>query len=134
MTRILIVENNVLLATTLVRFLRDRASLKVVAVAPSAELALAQLSEHSVDLVLVDIALSGMSGIDFIAVLHKQYPDLPCLVLSAHTEISYVRRALSAGARGYVVKGDPMALLTAIQEVVTGEEFLSEELRQKLYH
>jgi DNA-binding NarL/FixJ family response regulator len=55
-------------------------------------------------------------------------------MLSGHNEIGYVRRALEVGAMGYVIKGDPLAILTAIKQVLDGEIYLSEEVRQKLFH
>jgi len=134
MISILVVEDNVLLATTLVRFLRDQGKLNVVGVATSAEIGLTMLSTMKVDLVLADVALPGMNGIDLVATLHDLYPNLPCLMLSGHNEEGYVRRAMAAGAKGYVVKNDPMAILTGIQRVVMGETYLSHELTKKIYH
>ncbi len=131
MPRLLIVEDNASLAKSLVRFLREQADLTVAALVPTAEAALEQLNRLVVDLVLVDVALPAMNGIDLVATLHQQYPELSCLVLSGHDEIDYVRQALAAGAKGYVVKGDPLALLAAIACVLAGEIYLSEELRRK---
>ncbi len=131
---LLMVEDNAVLANTLVRFLREQGDLTVAAVVSSAEAALAQLTNLLVDLVLVDVALPGISGIELVAVLHEQYPELPCLVLSGHDEIGYVKRALAAGARGYVVKSDPLSLLAAIERVLAGDIYLSQELRSKLPH
>jgi DNA-binding NarL/FixJ family response regulator len=108
--------------------------LHIAAVVPSAEAALEELSKRAVDLVLVDVALPGMSGIDLVALLRKQNANLPCLMLSGHTEIDYIRRALTAGAKGYVIKSDPMAILDAVQKVLAGETYLSEELRKQVYH
>ncbi|MCC6454020.1 MAG: response regulator transcription factor [Caldilineaceae bacterium] len=131
---LLVVEDNAVLATTLVRFLRDQGQLTVAAVAPTAEAAIEQLRHLAVDLVLVDVSLPAMNGIDLVAFLRKQYPTLPCLMLSGHNESHYVRRALAAGAKGYVIKQDPIAILVAVQRVLVGETYLSEELRRKLYH
>jgi DNA-binding NarL/FixJ family response regulator len=135
MTKLLVVEDNTLLATTLVRFLRDQGKFTVSAVVPTAELALVELQQHAVDLALVDVALPGMSGIDLVATLREKYPRLPCLILSAHGEVDYVRRALAVGAKGYVIKSDPLAIIAAVQRVLAGETYVSEELRKKmLYH
>jgi DNA-binding NarL/FixJ family response regulator len=131
-TRLLVVEDNAILATTLTRFLSGQGDLKVVALVPTAEAALERLRTLLIDLVLVDVALPGMNGIDLVATLHKQYPELPCLILSGHNEIAYVGRAIAAGAKGYVVKGDPLAILAAVARVLAGEIYLSEELRRKL--
>jgi DNA-binding NarL/FixJ family response regulator len=133
-TRLLVVEDNAILASTLVRFLRDQGDLTIVGVATTAEAALKQLETLVVDLVLVDVALPAMSGIDLVAIVHKRYPELPCLMLSGHNEIDYVRRALAAGAKGYVVKSSPLTILAAVKRVLAGEIYLSDELRRKLYH
>ena len=134
MTSLLIVEDNVILATTIERFLRDKGNFTVAAVVPSAEIALERLRHLTVDLLLVDVALPGMNGIDLVTHIQELYPQQPCLMLSGHVELYYVRRALEAGARGYVLKNDPLAILGAIQQVLAGKIYVSEELRQKLYH
>jgi DNA-binding NarL/FixJ family response regulator len=134
MTSIMIVEDNVLLATTIERFLRDRGGVDVVSIAPSAEIALGKLQVETVDLLLVDVALPGMSGIDLVATVRTRYPHIPCLILSGHTENEYVRRALAAGAKGYVIKSEPQAILTAVQQVLDGATYLSDEVRKKFYH
>src|SRR5688500_781593 len=113
MPTLLVVEDNTLLASTLVRFLREHGKLNVAAVVSTAEAALIQLSHLAVDLVLVDVALPGMNGIELIATLRKQYPELPCLIVSGHNEGNYVRRAFAAGAKGYVIKNDPLEILKA---------------------
>jgi two-component system invasion response regulator UvrY len=134
MPTLLVVEDNALLANTLVKFLRNQGKYTVAALAHSAESALDELAQHTVDLVLVDVALPGTNGIELVAMIRKLYPTLPCLMLSAHAEVEYVGRALAAGARGYVIKGKPFQILEAIHQVLDGEIFLSEELQRKLYH
>ncbi len=126
MPALLIVEDHTALARILARFLREQDDLAVSAVVQTGEAALAQLPHLTVDLVLVDVSLPGMSGIDLVAAIGEQYPDLPCLMLSGHDEPSYVRRALAAGARGYIAKGNPLALLEAVRRVLDGELYLSE--------
>jgi len=132
MLKLLVVEDNAILAVTLERFLRKQGNLSVAAVAPTAEAALEELSNLEVDLVLVDVALPTMNGIDLVGILQKQYPDLPCVMLSGHNGIDYVGRALAAGARGYILKGNPFAIVAAVERVLAGEIYLSEELRKKL--
>jgi DNA-binding NarL/FixJ family response regulator len=131
---LLVVEDNAILAVTMVNFLRKQGDLTVAAVVPTAEAALEQLQQVVVDLVLVDVALPGMNGIDLVATLRKSYPELPCLMLSGHSELDYIRRSLTAGARGYVIKSDPLQILVAVRRVLAGEIYLSEELQRKLYH
>jgi DNA-binding NarL/FixJ family response regulator len=119
MSRLLIVEDNAILANTLVGFLRKPGGHTVAATVHSAEAALEILPLLEVDLVLVDVSLPGMSGIDLVAILREQYPHLPCLMLSGHKQPDYIQRALAAGARGYVVKDNAVTLLAAVKRILS---------------
>ena len=125
---ILLVEDHAAFANALLNILNKNGNMNVVAVADSAEKALEQLPELHVDLVLVDVSLPKMSGINLVAALHEKYPDLPCVMLSGHMSSQYARRALDAGARGYLLKDNPAGILTGIQHIVNGEIYVSEEL------
>ena len=125
---ILLVEDHAAFANALLHILNRDGNLNVVAVAETAERALEQLPGLKVDLVLVDVSLPKMSGISLVAELHEKYPDLPCVMLSGHLSAQYARRALDAGARGYLLKDNPMGILTGIQHIVKGEIYVSEVL------
>ncbi len=129
MTSIFIVEDHAIFAQSLLRVLREKGHWDVVAVAGSAEEALERIPELSVDLVLVDVSLPKTSGINLVLLLHKQYPDLPCVMLSGHLSPHYVRTSLEAGARGYLVKDHAEGILTGIRHILEGEIYISEELR-----
>ena len=125
---ILIVEDHAGFAEVLLRVLNTDKNLNVVAVAESAEKALEQIPNLKVDLVLVDVSLPHMNGIDLVGELRKKYPTLPCIVLSGHLSSDYARRAMEAGARGYVVKDNPAGILEGIRRVLNGENYISKEL------
>src|SRR5215212_5810026 len=108
---ILLVEDHAGFATALLSMLAQNQSLQIVAVAGSGEAALHYLQNSRVDLVLVDYSLPDMSGINLIEVLQGQYPDLPCAVLSGHLSLQHARRALELGARGYLIKDNPLGIL-----------------------
>lgn len=132
---VLLVEDHGVMGRMLARFLQEQGKIEVWAVAETAEAALKQLAvadARQPDLVLVDVSLPGMSGIDLLAELGRLYSTLPCLMLSAHRDLHYVRQALKNGARGYVTKGDAPAILEAVQRVLKGERYLSEAVRQEL--
>jgi DNA-binding NarL/FixJ family response regulator len=131
---LLLVEDNAILAATLVRFLCSQENLSVAAIAPSAEAALEELRHTVVDLVLIDVALPGINGIDLVARLRQHYPDLKSIMLSGHNEADYVARALAAGAKGYVVKSDPFAILEAVERVLEGKTYLSKDVQGKSFH
>jgi DNA-binding NarL/FixJ family response regulator len=115
---IFLVEDHEIMREMLQEFLSDEPELTVVGAAENAEEALDTLDGVPVDLVLVDVSLPGMSGIDFVRTLKVRRPGLPCLMLSGHAEESYSRRAMEAGARGYLTKGDPEDIVPAIYEVM----------------
>jgi DNA-binding NarL/FixJ family response regulator len=126
---VLLVEDHAGFAQALLTILGQNENLNVIAVAESAEKALELLTELKVDLVLVDLSLPDMSGMSLISILHEKYPRLHCLVISGHLSVQYARRALEAGARGYLIKDNPAGILTGIQHVLRGEIYVSEELR-----
>jgi len=129
MTSILIVEDHVLMGRALVRIIEDREDLKVADVVQTGEDAIERLERLHVDMVLVDVSLPAMSGIDLVIKLHETHPDLPCIMLSGHNALQYVTRSLSAGARGYVIKDDIPGIFEGIRKVLAGEIYVSEGLR-----
>ncbi|GHB12111.1 response regulator [Modicisalibacter luteus] len=130
MARIFVVEDNPLMRDMLTEFLALEASLEVVGVVESAEAALERFPVPSPDLVLIDMSLPGMSGMELIRKLHEQQPGLPCAMLSGHGEKHYVEQAFDAGASGYILKGEPDELPLAIQQILAGEAFVSQELQR----
>jgi DNA-binding NarL/FixJ family response regulator len=129
MTSIFLVEDHAIFAQSLLRVLRDKGHLDVIAVAGSAEEALEKIPGLNIDLVLVDVSLPKRSGISLVFLLHEKYPELPCVMLSGHLSPHYVRSSLEAGARGYLVKDRAEGILNGIKRVLAGEIYVSEELR-----
>jgi DNA-binding NarL/FixJ family response regulator len=125
---ILLVEDHKVFATALLRVLSTNEDLNVVAVAETAENALEQLRDLKVDLVLADISLPKMSGLDLVEAVCEKYPGLPCAVISGHNSPHFVRSALDAGARGYMVKENPVGILEGIRRVLNGELYISKEV------
>jgi DNA-binding NarL/FixJ family response regulator len=129
MTSILLVEDHEVFAQAILRVLRERAQLDVVAVAQSAEEALDQIPNIDVDLVLIDVSLPYESGINLVLTLHKKYPDLPCVMLSGHVSQHYAHSSLAAGARGYLIKDHMEEIVDGIQRILEGEIYVSEQVR-----
>ena len=125
---IVLVEDHAGFAEALLRVLSTDKNLNVIAVLDSAEKALEQIAHMKVDLVLSDVSLPQMNGISLVGELHKKYPTLHCVVLSGHLSSDYARRAMEAGARGYVIKDNPVGILEGIRRVLKGEVYMSEEL------
>jgi DNA-binding NarL/FixJ family response regulator len=101
--------------------------------ASSAEEALDVIGDDEPDLIIVDISLEGMSGIELIKHLQSQHPDLPVLVVSMHDETLYGERALHAGARGYVMKSEvDDVIIEAIRQILQGGFYLTDHLNRKI--
>jgi DNA-binding NarL/FixJ family response regulator len=128
---VFIVEDHALMRDMIAAYVKSLPDLHVCGTCRTAEEALDELPA-SAQLVLVDVALPGMSGIDLIREICDRWPDLKCLVCSGHNEVSYVERALDAGAKGYVAKGDPTELADAIQCLIRGAPYLSVSLRERV--
>jgi len=81
------------------------------------------------DLAIVDLSLGEENGLDFIKDLRVRHPELPVLVLSMHDESFYAERALRSGARGYIMKREPVSVLrAAATQVLAGDIYLSPQL------
>jgi len=126
---ILLVEDHAGFARALLNMLGQNPNLEVVAVAESGEAALQYLRESRVDLVLVDYSLPDMSGVNLLEALLAEFPTMRCAMLSGHLSPQHARRALELGARGYLIKDDPVGILNGIPRILKGEIFISEELR-----
>ena len=128
--KVYIVEDHPELREVLGMLIEYEPALELCGSAATGEEALVQLVEAEAHVVLVDMFLPQMNGADLIMELQTQWPDLRCVVLSGHADISYVERALAAGARGYILKGNPDEVLEAIQHVMAGGIYLSPLLRR----
>jgi two-component system response regulator NreC len=123
--RILITDDHAVLRSGL-RLLLDREDdLETVGEATTAEEALVAVADGGVDLVLLDVEMPGMGGLEGAAQLREAHPDLAILVLSMHSETDDVRRAFAAGANGYVLKtAADEQLVQAVRAVHSGERYL----------
>lgn len=107
--------------------------LTVAGSSPTAEEAIGRVLECKPDVVLVDLSLPGMNGIELVKQLRAVLPSLPILVVSAHDESLYAERALLSGARGYIMKHESAArVVDAIRDVVAGKLYVGDQLRDRL--
>ncbi|MGB9130793.1 MAG: response regulator transcription factor [Thiobacillus sp.] len=91
------------------------------------------LAEKEVDIIVLDMSMPGVSGVNLIARIRAMSPDLPILVLSMHNEPQIARRALKAGADGYLTKdNEPETLLGAIRKVAAGGRFIDPVLAEHM--
>jgi DNA-binding NarL/FixJ family response regulator len=126
--RVWLVEDHPVLREVLVEFIDRLPQVAECTATASAESALESLERSVPDLMLIDLSLPGMSGIDLIRELRKLHPDLLCAILSGHRSGSYVHNALEAGANGYLLKGDPLEIERGIEAMVAGRHYVSSGL------
>ncbi len=125
----MIVDDHPILRKGLSMLINQEPDLVVVAEAEGAQKALEAIDKHRPDLLIVDISLPGIDGIELIKMVKLRYKDLPSLVVSMHDESLFAERALRAGARGYIMKQEALdKVLTAIRKVLGGEIFVSDRI------
>jgi len=126
MTRILIADDHTLVREGLKQILSAAKDLVVSAEAVDGDQALARVRESDFDLVLLDMSMPGLSGIDLVKRLKLEKPRLKILVLSMHGEQQYAVRAYKAGASGYLTKDSASAqLVDAIRKIASGGLYIS---------
>jgi DNA-binding NarL/FixJ family response regulator len=128
-SRIFIVDDHTMFREGLRQLIEREPDLTVCGDAAGAGEALKNIEESKPDLAIIDLSLSGGTGIDLIKTLRNQYADLPILVVSMHEESLYAERALHAGANGYVMKQEPAKTVkVAVRKVLAGDMHLSEKM------
>jgi DNA-binding NarL/FixJ family response regulator len=124
--RILLVDDHEIIRLGLKAILAQHKDLEVVAEASDGREALGLVEKHSPDVVIMDVAMPGLNGIDGTLRIREQFPAVRVIVLSMHLERSYVGQTLKAGAYGYVLKERAVEeLVPAIRSVRAGRKFLS---------
>lgn len=123
--RLLIVDDHAVLRAGLRTLLNLQSDLEVVGEAAEGPEALEKVQRLQPDVVLMDISLPGMEGLEATAELKKRHPEVRVLILTMHEDRRYLSPALKAGASGYVVKrAADTELLEAIRAVYRGDAFL----------
>jgi two-component system, NarL family, response regulator len=119
--KILLVEDDELFRLGLQVRLQQEVGINFLAEAEDGETAIDLAKQHSFDLVLLDIGLPGLGGLETCRHLKQDHPNLPILVLTSRTERSLIARLVETGAQGYCLKGIPAEnLMLAIRSVVAG--------------
>lgn len=132
-TRILIVDDQKLARARIEEVLSSQQNIEVAGSTANGEKAIAMVASLRPDLVLMDIEMPGMNGIETTKILTRRFPELKILVISSHDKEEYVREAIKAGADGYVLKHTSASdLIAAIQTVQGGGSYLGQGLLEKL--
>lgn len=115
------------------RLLEESGRIRVVGEATNATEAIDQFNKLAPGVVVMDISLPGMSGIEATRRIRARNPRACVLIFSMHEETIFARRALEAGAMGYVCKANaPHVLVEAVESLASGRQYLSRDIAQKL--
>lgn len=133
MIRLLIVDDHALMREGLKQLFDGEEDIVVSAEAGCGEEALAILQSQAVDLIMLDITIPGIHGVELITKI-REMPDCPpILILSMHNEPQIAKRKLKAGALGYITKdSSPIDLLAAIRKVAGGGRYLAADIAEKI--
>src|SRR5687767_8924447 len=128
MIRILLVDDHPVVRQGIRTVLADRLKGAEVGEVGDVPAALGRIRDEAWDVVIADISLPGPSGLDLVKQVRRSHPGLPTLVVSMHPAAQFARRALGAGAAGYLTKDSSLEeLVVAIEEVRRGRRYLGRD-------
>lgn len=132
-TTVLVVEDHTLVREGLCTMLRVQADMLMVAEAQNGRRAVTLAIEHRPDVVLMDIAMPGMNGLEATRQILKALPETRIIILTAHCDDAYVRSAAESGAVGFLLKQDTAHdVCRAIREVRMGRTFYSSTVSRRM--
>ena len=133
MTKVLIVDDHAVVREGLKQILAEAPDTEVVSEVATGEEALEKVASEHYDVVVLDISLPDMSGLEVLKQIRDLRPQLAVLILTIHPEEQYAVRVLQAGASGYMTKETaPDELAAAIKKVAAGGRYISASLAEKL--
>ncbi|MBL7111031.1 MAG: response regulator transcription factor [Bacteroidales bacterium] len=132
-TRILIADDHPIVRKGIRQILSDLPGETHIEDVGSANNLMKALKKSDFDVIILDISMPGKSGLEIMQDIHRDYPDIPVLILSMHPEEKYALRALKSGASGYLTKDSaPNELTRAVQKVLGGGKYITSSLAEKM--
>ncbi len=131
--RVALADDHRVLRMTLAMFLDDTEGIEVVGEADNGEQTLKLVGETQPDVLLLDLEMPGLSGLDALPQIRETWPGIRVLVLTGQTEDSYIMRALRAGAHGYILKTtEEHTLIQAVRDVMKGHLVLGHGVAERV--
>jgi two-component system, NarL family, invasion response regulator UvrY len=131
--KVMLVDDHAVVRAGYQMLLKNTPEITVIAEAGSGEEAYQLYSTHNPDVVVMDLSLPGIGGIEATKRIYARDNKAKILVFSMHEEVIFVEQALQAGASGYITKStDPQLLVEAIMMLSRGEKYIDAELAQRL--
>lgn len=129
----LIADDHSVVRKGLLQILKDAYTRSIIHEAGDGNEALRKAREYKLDLIISDISMPGLNGLDLLKQLKVEQPDIPVLILSIHPESQYALRALKAGASGYITKESAAEeLVNAVSTILNGHKYISTSIADKL--
>ncbi len=129
MIRVLLVDDHAMIREGIKRLLEFNGTMKVVGEAGNGEEALEFLEKEATDIVLLDINMPKMNGIDCLTKIRKDYEKTKVLMLTVHNDAEYLLKAIDIGANGYILKDSSSdELVQAIEMILAGEQYIQPDL------
>ncbi|HXE22932.1 MAG TPA: response regulator transcription factor [Rhodoferax sp.] len=133
MIRIGIVDDHVIVRTGLRQFFAEQVDLRVVGEAASGREAIDLVRTTEMDVLVLDLAMPGQSGLDALAMIRAKAPDIGVLILSGYPEEHYAVNLIRQGASGYLNKQcDPMEIVHALRTIALGRRYISPSVAELL--
>ena len=133
MIKIIIADDHPIIHSGLKQIIYEEIDMEVTCEAENASALFENLKKVKVDLIILDISMPGMSGVEAMEILHRDFPEIPVLVLSAMPEDQYGIRLLKCGASGFLHKDSaPDELVKAIRQIISGNRYVSSSLSNYL--
>ena len=130
---VMLVDDHEVVLEGLIRILEKQGGVKIVAVARSAEEALEKIEKFPPHVIIVDIQLPGMNGIELIKRIKADYPEIEAITLTVFDDEQFAKQAIKAGAIGYVIKDAAKdELVKAVRAAAKGESLISTSVARKL--
>ncbi len=133
MVEVIVIDDHDLVRLGLVRLLSDVDGIKVIAEGNSGEVAVNLAKKHDPDVIMMDVRMPGMDGIEATKKIQRLMPGIKIIAVTACGEDPFPTRLLQAGASGYLTKGaSTEEMIQAIKTVMAGQKYLTPEIAQKL--
>lgn len=130
---ILLVDDHDIVRDGIQMLLEDEVGFKIAAEAENGDEALEACEEHDIDLIIMDINMPGMNGIEATEKIKETYPEIKVLALTMMDEDQHIRQMIEAGASGYILKSsDKIELVKAISTIIDGKHYFSDDATQSV--
>ena len=130
--RVVVIDDDKLVALSLKTILESTPDIEVVAMGSSGDEAIGLYKEHRPDVMLMDIRMEGMTGLEAGEIILKDSPEAKLLYLTTFSDDEYIIKALGMGAKGYILKQDYEGIAPALTAVMNGQSVFGDSVRDKL--